>query len=495
MTHATANAQAMPQRAVSRPASEPDPVTLRAKEARATLEGSTLPRRVSSNGAMITLRESQSPRPLAATQPASSSDRAAAARSLALDAVVEPGDFIGGVYRISARLGGGAMGQVFSAFDDVLERNVAIKLIRQNLHTIEYRRRFMHEARAMALVSHPNVLTIHALGEHESSPFIVMELVDGQTLDRWLAARGVGFDLDVALQILDQICLGLSAIHAAGTLHRDIKPSNILLHRDLRVRVSDLGLAVKLQDGSRVKEMVGTPGYLAPEIQSAREQGLGATPQSDLYSLGCVAFEVLTGHPPFAAEDNDALAVLHALAKVPLPSSLRYELPVAFDELLLSALAKDPAERPASVEQFRQALRRARSDSLEPRRILVADDDPDFRELIELVLRRDFPGAEIECVGDGRGAIAAFDRRARSAVVIDLHMPELDGFGVTEQLRTRPLARSVPIVVLTALGGSREWEQLSLLGADRFLVKPINVDDLAATIRSALRERSAGRMA
>jgi serine/threonine-protein kinase len=316
-----------------------------------------------------------------------------------------------------------------------------------------------------------------------------MELVEGQTLDRWVARHGSNMDLDVALGILDQICQGVSAIHLAGTLHRDIKPSNILLHHDLRVRVSDLGLAVGIQDGSMTKELVGTPGYIAPEIQKRRD-GAGATPQSDLYSLGCVAFELLTGKAPFSANDNDLLAALHAAAPVPAASTIRTELPSAFDEVLRTALAKDPADRYPNVEGFRRALREARSDSLEPRRILVADDDPDFRELIELVLQRDFPGANIECVANGRLAVEAFDRQTPSVVVLDLHMPELDGFGVTAMLRARSSARSVPIIIMTALGGPKEWETLSVLGADRFLVKPVNLDDFVSTIRRAVRDRS-----
>jgi len=242
-----------------------------------------------------------------------------------------PGDWIGNIYRLETKLGGGAMGRVFSAFDDTLERKVAIKVIAANLERPDFRKRFMLEARAMALVSHPNVLSIYALGEHESNPFIVMELVEGQTLDRFIAERGSQLDLDVNLRILNQICLGLSAIHLAGTLHRDIKPSNILLDKDLRVRVSDLGLAVGVQEGALVKELVGTPGYIAPEIQFGAEAG-GATQQSDLYSLGCVAYELLTGCPPFAANDAVSLAAMHACETVPLPSRVQPDLPTAFDE-------------------------------------------------------------------------------------------------------------------------------------------------------------------
>jgi eukaryotic-like serine/threonine-protein kinase len=400
------------------------------------------------------------------------------------------GHVIGDVYEVDGELGGGAMGVVLSATDRVLGRKVAIKLIRSTLRADDFRERFMLEARAMALVSHPNVVTIHAFGEHEGNPFMVMELVEGQTLDSWLAEQSPRPDLDQALRILNQVCQGVSAIHAAGTLHRDLKPSNVLLDADFRARVSDLGLAVHFQDGAMKKEVVGTPGYIAPEIHFDVHTDGGATPQSDLYSLGCMAFELLTGEPPYAANDDLALAVLHATAGVPAASDVRRDLPHAFDQVLRQALAKDPKERYQSVELFRRALMEARNDSLEPVRILVAEDDPDFRDLLQIVLTQEFPGADVECVEDGRKAVEAFDRRPASVTVLDLQMPEMDGMAVTAMLRSRPQAQQVPIIVLSASGGSKEWQLLAQLGADRFLVKPVNLDDLISTIRRATRERS-----
>jgi eukaryotic-like serine/threonine-protein kinase len=400
------------------------------------------------------------------------------------------GTVIGDVYTVDGELGGGAMGLVLAATDRVLGRKVAIKLIRSNLRADDFRERFMLEARAMALVSHPNVVTIHAFGEHEGSPFMVMELVEGQTLDNWLTEQAPHPDVDEALRILNQVCLGVSAIHAAGTLHRDLKPSNVLLDGQLRARVSDLGLAVQFHDGAMHKEVVGTPGYMAPEIHFDVHADGGATPQSDLYSLACMAFELLTGEPPYVANDDLALAVLHATAAVPFASDVRRDLPRAFDQVLSQALAKDPKQRPQSVELFRRALVEARNDSLEPMRILVAEDDPDFRELLQLVLTREFPGADVECVADGRKAIEAFDRQPASVTVLDLQMPEMDGMAVTTLLRSRPAAVQVPIIVLSASGGSKEWQLLASLGADRFLVKPVNLDDLVSTIRRAARERS-----
>jgi serine/threonine-protein kinase len=316
------------------------------------------------------------------------------------------------------------------------------------------------------------------------------ELVEGQTLESWLQLRRFYPNLDVSLEILNQVCLGVAAIHAAGALHRDLKPSNILLDHGLRARVSDLGLAVCYVDGTMIKELVGTPGYIAPEIQFDRSASGSATPQSDLYSLACLAYEHLTGRPPFAAESERALAVLHATADVPPPSSIRSELPKAFDEVLLRALRKAPAERTPSVELFRRALLDARHDSLEPVRILAAEDDPDFRDLLQLLLEREFPGADVECVANGMRAVEAFDRKPASVVVLDLQMPELDGLGATAQLRTRDAAKAVPIIIVTASGGAKEWALLSSLGADGFVVKPVNLDDLVSTIRRSLRERS-----
>ncbi|HXK20930.1 MAG TPA: response regulator, partial [Polyangiaceae bacterium] len=157
---------------------------------------------------------------------------------------------------------------------------------------------------------------------------------------------------------------------------------------------------------------------------------------------------------------------------------------------LLAALAKAPSARPASVELFRTQLLAARRRSLEPRRILLAEDDADFRELLQLVLEQEFPAANVECVANGKLLVEAFERETPSVVVLDLHMPELDGVGCTTLLRAKPIARAVPIIIMTAMGGPKEWELLSSLGADRFLVKPISMDDLVSTIRRVLRERA-----
>ncbi len=398
------------------------------------------------------------------------------------------GDVVGGGYRILGELGRGAMGVVLLGFDLQLQRKVAIKLVNSCDRSEDVRQRFVQEARAMALVNHPNVLHIHAFGEHASVPYFVMEFVDGQTVDSWLLESGGPPDLDVALRILDDVCQGVSAIHAAGAVHRDLKPSNVLLDSQLRARVADMGLAAPYLDGGVVKEIAGTPAYMAPEVAFDGEQP--ASPLSDVYALGCMAYELLTGKLPFDAETALGLMVQHATAQAPLPSSVRPGLPPMFDDVILKALAKKPEDRTASADLFRRSLKEARASSIEPVRILVAEDDPDFRELLALKLGMEFPDAEVVCVDNGSALVEAFAEKRPSAVMIDLQMPILDGVAVTALLRARPDAEHVPIIVMTASGGPQEWKLLASLGADRFLVKPVNLDDVVDTLRSAVRERS-----
>jgi serine/threonine protein kinase len=398
------------------------------------------------------------------------------------------GDVVGGVYRILGELGRGAMGVVLLGFDLQLHRRVAIKFVNSAAFEGDMQQRFVQEARAMALVNHPNVLAIHAFGEHGTIPYFVMELVDGQTAADWLAESTGLADLDAALDILNDVCAGVSAIHAAGTVHCDLKPSNVLLDQHLRVRVADLGLAAPYMNGDITKVIAGTPEYMAPELAFDGDQP--ASPSSDIYSLGCMAYELLTGVLPFDGTSGLALMVKHATEEPIPPSQRRPGLSAAFDDVILKALEKKPKNRTASVELFRRSLKEARASSVEPVRILVAEDDPDFRDLLALKLGVEFPDADIVCVDNGRKLVDAFDEQVASAVMIDLQMPILDGVAVTALLRARRDAENVPIIVMTASGGPEEWKLLASLGADRFLVKPVNLDDVVTTLRNAVRERS-----
>jgi serine/threonine-protein kinase len=404
---------------------------------------------------------------------------------------IEPAARIGDVYRVLGTLGTGAMGTVLLAQDESLDRRVAIKFIRHDLIDSDFRLRFIEEARAMARVNHPNVLQIYAFGEHRCVPYFVMEFVDGMTLEQWRGRRAMPIDVDLLMRIIDETCHGLSAIHAADTLHRDLKPSNILLDAKLRPRIADMGLAVLRRDhGSMHCEIAGTPAYMAPEVAFGREVDHAHRSRADVYSLACVAYELLTGQPPFQAETQVALMLRHATAPVPPPSQFNAALAPEVDRAILRAHAKDPAGRTPTAEALRSELMLGHSDP-EPERILVVDDDVDSRDALRSYLELRFPDAEVEGECDGFGAIAAFDRRPPSVVILDLCMPGLDGLQVTEQIRRREESRRVPIIIVTASGGPEQWGKLSDLGADGFLVKPISFDDVVALIRRSLRERLA----
>jgi serine/threonine-protein kinase len=241
-------------------------------------------------------------------------------------------------------------------------------------------------------------------------------------------------------------------------------------------------------DGNVTKVIAGTPEYMAPEL--AFESDRPASVASDIYALGCMAYEMLTGSVPFDGRSALAVMVRHATEEPVAPSVRRPGLPSAFDDVILKALRKRPQDRFASADMFRRALKEARASSVEPVRILVAEDDPDFRDLLALKLGMEFPDADILCVGNGGDLVEAFDQKPASVVMIDLQMPILDGVAVTTLLRSRPDAQNVPIIVMTASGGPQDWKLLAALGADRFIVKPVNLDDVVASLRSAVRERS-----
>jgi len=409
------------------------------------------------------------------------------------DATLAPGAVVHGAYRIIDELASGGMGVVMLAHDERLDRHVAIKFVRSELLGDRgFRSRFLREARAMASVRHPNVVQIYAFGEHQGVPYFVMEYVEGVTVHTWLHLQaGKPPDLQLALRMLDDACRGVSAIHAAGAVHRDLKPSNLLLDGALRLRVGDLGVSDQTHrlGSSGKREVVGTPEFMAPEVVLSTDVSADLSYRADVYSLACVAFEMLTGHPPFEAEKGHARMMAHVKQTPLRPSDLRPGLPRELDDVILRALAKDPASRTPSVEAFRRDLLAAAKGGREPVRILIADDDPDFRQLLSMSLAREFPGAEIYCAANGNEALEAFDRQQQSVAIIDLQMPGLDGLQLTGLLRARDQEGAVPIIVLTANGGAAEWKRLSTMGADGFLVKPVHARDVATLVRRSLDER------
>jgi serine/threonine protein kinase/tetratricopeptide (TPR) repeat protein len=264
-----------------------------------------------------------------------------------------------GPYQIEEIIGAGGMGEVYRALDTRLGRTVAIKLIPHEL-TAEptYRRRFLHEARAVSALNHPNIVILYDISHHQEMEFLVMEYVPGKSLKELIPQEGLPFERVRGLGL--QVASALDAAHAAGIVHRDVKPANILVTGNDHVKVLDFGIA-KLPVNCTATQLtlrgqvIGTLGYMSPE----QTRGEEIDKRSDIFSLGCVLYEAATGRMPFRGPS--ALTVLHAIAveDPPAPSSIRPELPAAFDALIARCLRKAPLERFTSMAEVRSALDQA----------------------------------------------------------------------------------------------------------------------------------------
>jgi serine/threonine protein kinase len=262
-------------------------------------------------------------------------------------------------YRLDSRIATGGMGEVWRATDTVLGRSVAVKLLKtEYADNASFRSRFETEARHAASLHHPGVAAVYDFGEAPANdgsavnrPFLVMELVDGQPLSA-LLRPGQRLDPDATRDLLAQAADALGAAHAAGIVHRDVKPANLLVTPDRRVKITDFGIARAAEAVALTEtgQVMGTPQYLSPE----QAEGKTATPASDVYSLGVVAFECLAGRRPFVAETAVATALAHLRAPVP---DLPDDVPADLAAVVRRSLSKSPAERFPDAGAFAAALR------------------------------------------------------------------------------------------------------------------------------------------
>lgn len=263
-----------------------------------------------------------------------------------------------GRYELLEYLGSGGMSDVFVAMHTGLQKRVALKVLRRSLrHDPEAVRRFLREAECAARVSHPNVVHVTDVGTEQGIPFLVMELLDGETLEDKLMREGP-FALDAAVDLLLPILDAVAATHEAGVLHRDIKPGNILLARmrdgSVVPKLVDFGIATLAERGAITGAIspIGTPHYMSPE----QARGAEVDFRSDMYSLASMLFELVTGKPPFGEGKADEVLARVAKGCFPRARALCPSLPRALDEVLARATAFSPAERFASIEELMYAL-------------------------------------------------------------------------------------------------------------------------------------------
>jgi serine/threonine-protein kinase len=272
---------------------------------------------------------------------------------------------LNGRYEIEQKIGDGGMATVYRGRDKRLHRPVAIKVLHSHyINDPDFLARFQHEAQAAAILSHPNIVSVYDVGQDGDIHYIVMEYIDGLNL-KTLINRDAPMEVAHAVAIAEAIAQGLSAAHRVGLVHRDIKPQNILVtHGGEYVQITDFGIAKSHLSTTLTQTGItfGTADYISPE----QAQGKKATPRSDLYALGVTLYEMLIGRLPFTGDSPVAVAMQHVNTLPPAPRKLNPYIPPGLEAILLKALAKDPAQRPADAQEMAHMLRSYRSLAFQP---------------------------------------------------------------------------------------------------------------------------------
>jgi len=404
---------------------------------------------------------------------------------------------IDGRYRVLDRVGDGGMGIVLRALDERLHREVALKIIRPHLaRDAELVEQFLAEARAMAQLRHPNVVEIHDFGAYGTLPYFAMRFIDGPDLHAWVTRQPQPLAVDVALGVLGQVCEGVAAIHDAGVVHRDIKPENMLVDHGFRVVVTDFGLVRPLDQapsspGTQITG--GTAGYMAPELAGEQRVAPALAPRADVYALGIMAYWLLVGRHPFAARTRREMLEHQVYAQIPTPSDVRADLPPALDEVVLGALRKDPRERIADARILADALRSARERiGRRPAQVIVIDEDPASLRWVHDVLRETVPDADVVCVADSDRALDAIEAGSPALVITALENRGVSGLELAATLRGNPSTQSVPVVVLSSVGGAAEWQALWRIGVQGFVLKPLVRETVVPLVQGLLPRLGAG---
>lgn len=279
------------------------------------------------------------------------------------------GQKIDGRYQIIRTIGEGGMANVYLAYDTILEREVAVKVLRGDLANDEkFVKRFQREAKAASSLNHPNIVEMYDVGEDDGNYFIVMEYVNGKTLKNLIKKRGA-LSLSETIDIMLQLTSGIAVAHDSYIIHRDLKPQNVMILEDGRVKITDFGIAVALNsmELTQTNSVMGSVHYLPPE----QANGNGATVKSDIYSLGILMYELLTGKLPFKGDNAVEIAIKQMKEKLPSITAQNPNIPQSVENVVLKACAKNPENRYDSVKEMHDDLKTVLSESRKDEKKLV----------------------------------------------------------------------------------------------------------------------------
>jgi serine/threonine-protein kinase len=415
-------------------------------------------------------------------------------------------------YRLDARAGEGGISVVYRALHILVDRIVALKLLRLDMcHEKHLRAWMLREARAANRVDHDHIIDIHDIGEtEEGEVYLVMEYVVGNSILGELAPGPM--PLSRSLDILEQVCGAVARAHDLGVVHRDLKSENILLTthmgRNDFVKILDFGLAHIAMAPRLAPEgaVFGTPYDMAPELVRGEE----ATPQTDLYALGVLFFEMLTGQLPFRSEDRATLLAMQLTATPPRPRSLMPDLLPAAEDIVLKLLEKDRRSRYHDAHQLHHELRalqgclpsrtweiaeshfepppaeeQRESISEASPTVLLIDDEVNLVATVRTILKR--AGYSFLYAHNGAEGLRMAKERKPDMILCDVMMPPPNGFKVREQLAIDPATRTIPFIFLTARASQTDKLRGLESGADDYIVKPFHRDELLARIKAVLR--------
>ena len=400
------------------------------------------------------------------------------------------GELLDGIYEIMQLLGRGGMGEVFEAHDHLLNRRVAIKAAWPNPLTPPLR----NEARALAAFQHPSLVSVHTLGEHRGIDYLVMERVYGVSLTQHAATRWEAveqFSPAEVVQILLPASEGLSVVHRAGLVHRDIKPDNIMLTPVHRVVLMDFGLVLPEFDVNGQQRVAGSPPYMAPEAL-LNTAATGSGHLVDIFGLGVVAYELLTGTRPFAGTTIREVVASHERGQPAPLAELRPDCPLDLCQVVHEMLSPRPAgahpeRRSGSMAATRDsgraaAQRQPGGDEQEGPSVLIVDDDVDLAKILSFYVRQIVGPSDIRVAHDGEEALAEVQKEEPDVMLLDLHMPRMNGVELCMQLKGEGLAQNCSIISVSAGAQEHDVQLLHQLGIHHFVEKGSNLRERLRTV-------------